>query len=307
MNLKDIANIAPILAGLAAGLVGYMIIPKDITSFKEKLLAQKKKKTGILLLISPFLVTIGEFISGMQIDILDKYLKKITSILASANLHETINAEEFSALQILTPIPFIPVYLLAVLRIDMFQAFRAPIMLVFGAVILSLITMFIPLIILTDKKNKRLKSISREIPFILDMITSSVQAGMDFSGAIRRILQKASKSSPFKDELTLMLKEISLGKTRSESLMRLALRVNLPELTTVINSLIQADQLGTSLGLVLTTLSDDLRIKRFQKAEKMALEAPVKMLFPLIAFIFPAVFIILIGPLILQIVESLGK
>lgn len=307
MNLKDIANIAPLLAGLAAGLVGYMIIPKDMTSFKEKLLAQKKKKTGILLLISPFLVTIGEFISGMQTPILDKYLKKISSILTSANMHETINSEEFSALQILTPLPFIPVYLLAVLRIDMFQAFRAPIMLVFGAVILSFITMFIPLIILTDKKNKRLKSISREIPFILDMITSSVQAGMDFSGAIRRILQKASKGSPFKDELTLMLKEISLGKTRSESLMRLALRVNLPELTTVINSLIQADQLGTSLGLVLTTLSDDLRIKRFQKAEKMALEAPVKMLFPLIAFIFPAVFIILIGPLILQIVESLGK
>ncbi len=307
MNLKDIANIAPLLAGLAAGLVGYMIIPKDMTSFKEKLLAQKKKKTGILLLISPFLVTIGEFISGMQTPILDKYLKKISSILTSANMHETINSEEFSALQILTPLPFIPVYLLAVLRIDMFQAFRAPIMLVFGAVILSFITMFIPLIILTDKKNKRLKSISREIRFILYIITSSVQAGMDFSGAIRRILQKASKGSPFKDELTLMLKEISLGKTRSESLMRLALRVNLPELTTVINSLIQADQLGTSLGLVLTTLSDDLRIKRFQKAEKMALEAPVKMLFPLIAFIFPAVFIILIGPLILQIVESLGK
>ena len=96
--------------------------------------------------------------------------------------------------------------------------------------------------------NRRIapeKSIGRELPFTLDMLTSAVQAGLDFSGAIRRLVQKSSKDSPLKEELTIMLKETNLGKTRSESLRRLASRVGLKELNTVVASLVQADQLGT--------------------------------------------------------------
>ena len=97
-----------------------------------------------------------------------------------------------------------------------------------------------------------------------------------------------------------MIHEVKMGKTRRKALKDMATRVNLPELSAVISSLVQADQLGTSIGNTLRIQAEQMRIKRSQRAEKLASEAPVKMLFPLLLFIFPAVFIILLGPVLIQ-------
>jgi tight adherence protein C len=294
-------------AFLAAGILGYLFCPKDLASFRAAMRAQRSRKSGILLVLAPFLSGIGDFLLELPFNFVKKYLEKIRKALITSELDQTFDPQEFAALQVIAPLPVYPVLALAAFRIPAFQALKTPQTAVLVALGVYVLLFFIPLIILKDKVQRRQRLISRELPFALDMLTSAVQAGLDFSGAIRRFIKKADKMTPLKNEFSLMLKEMSLGKSRADALSRMAERVNLPELTSVVNSLIQADQLGTSIGHVLTTLSDDLRVKRFQRAEKLALEAPVKMLFPLIAFIFPAVFIILIGPLILQISGTMGK
>lgn len=159
--------------------------------------------------------------------------------------------------------------------------------------------MMYPQIWVNDQVKKRHLLISRALPYNLDLLTLSVEAGLDFTGALAKVVEKG-KAGPLKDELALVLKQLKMGKTREEALKAMIVRVDLPPLTTFVTALIQADKMGTSLGKVLRIQSTQMRIDRTQRAEKLAGEAPVKMLFPLIACIFPTVFMVLFGPIVFQ-------
>jgi tight adherence protein C len=124
-----------------------------------------------------------------------------------------------------------------------------------------------------------------------------VEAGLDFTGALNKVVEKG-KAGPLRDEFSMLLKQLKMGKTREEALKGMIARVDLPALSQFVTALIQADKMGTSLGKVLRIQSTQLRIERTQRAEKLANEAPVKMLFPLIACIFPTVFMVLFGPIV---------
>ncbi|MFZ5471023.1 MAG: type II secretion system F family protein [Myxococcota bacterium] len=156
---------------------------------------------------------------------------------------------------------------------------------------------FYPRIWVSDQVKKRHLQISRALPYNLDLLTLSVEAGLDFTAALSKVVEKG-KPGPLREELQLVLKQLKMGKTREEALKSMIVRVDLPSLTTFITALVQADKMGTSLGKVLRIQSTQLRIDRTQRAEKLAGEAPVKMLFPLIACIFPTVFMVLFGPII---------
>jgi len=145
-------------------------------------------------------------------------------------------------------------------------------------------------------KGRQLR-IVRELPFALDLLTLSVEAGLDFAGALGKVVEKG-RPGPLRDELGLVLRCLRMGRTREEALLEVIPRVDLPVMTSVVTSLVQADRMGTSLGKTLRILSGQLRADRTQRAEKLAGEAPVKMLFPLIAFIFPTVFLVLFGPIV---------
>jgi len=153
-----------------------------------------------------------------------------------------------------------------------------------------------PLIWLRDKINQRHHQITRALPYNLDLLTLSVEAGLDFAAAIGKVVEKGRKG-PMADEFSLTLRELKLGKTREEALRNLSARVDLMTLTTFVNALIQADKMGTPLGKILRILSTQMRVERTQRAEKLANEAPVKMLLPLIGCIFPTIFIMLFGPI----------
>ncbi len=142
-------------------------------------------------------------------------------------------------------------------------------------------------------------AIMRALPNVLDLLSLSVEAGKDFLNSLRDILARR-QTDALGEELSRTLKEIQLGKKRVVALRDLINRVKQPDLTSVMNSIIQADELGVSIGNLLRIQSDLLRSKRFNRAEKLAGEAPVKMLFPMALFIFPAVLIILLTPIILQ-------
>jgi len=154
-----------------------------------------------------------------------------------------------------------------------------------------------PQIWLNDQVKKRHVLISRALPYNLDLLTLSVEAGLDFTAALAKVVEKG-KQGPLRDELQLVLKQLKMGKTREEALKAMVARVDLGPLTMFVMALVQADRMGTSLGKVLRIQSTQLRQDRTMRAEKLAGEAPVKMLFPLIACIFPTVFMILFGPII---------
>ena len=149
----------------------------------------------------------------------------------------------------------------------------------------------------------RHRSIQRALPFVLDLLTLSVEAGVDFMSALRRGIERRD-IDPLGEELIRVVREIQVGRTRRQALRDLSLRVNLGDLRSVINSLVQADELGVSIGSILRIQADQIRQRRFERAERLANEAPVKMLFPLMVFIFPSVFLVLLGPIIARLIEQ---
>jgi tight adherence protein C len=154
-----------------------------------------------------------------------------------------------------------------------------------------------PFIWLNDQIKKRQKKITRSLPYALDLLTLSVEAGLDFGAAIQTVIDKAQRG-PLTEEFALMLSEIRMGRTREESLRNFSKRVQVTSVSAFVTNLVQADRMGTSLGKILRIQSTQMRIERTQYAEKRANEAPVKMLFPLVACIFPTVFMVLFGPIV---------
>lgn len=151
----------------------------------------------------------------------------------------------------------------------------------------------------------RQKAINRALPDALDFIVVCVEAGLAFEGAIARVVHRVR--GPLAEEFKRTLGEISLGKRRRDAMRDMASRTQAADLVSFIAAVVQADQTGISIGDVLRIQADDLRLRRRQRAEKEGREAPLKMLLPLIFFIFPATFIASVGPAALQIMDQMVK
>lgn len=165
--------------------------------------------------------------------------------------------------------------------------------------ILGVLLMFYPGLYLSSIIKKRHLEIMKALPNMLDLLTLSVEAGKDFVSALRDILAKR-RPDALSEEFSQVFQEIQLGRNRSEALRDMAKRAGQADLTSVLNAIIQAEELGVSIAELLRIQGDMLRNKRFSLAEKLANEAPVKIIFPIVLFIFPAVMIILFGPIIMQ-------
>ncbi|MCQ2388248.1 MAG: type II secretion system F family protein [Kiritimatiellae bacterium] len=156
-----------------------------------------------------------------------------------------------------------------------------------------------PLMWLRGALKARHFAIMKALPFVLDLLTLSVEAGMDFMSALQRNCERR-KLDPLNEELIRMTREIQVGTPRRVALRNMSDRVRQPDLKSVAFALIQADELGVPIGAILRIQSDQLRSRRFDRAEKLANEAPVKMLGPLMLCIFPAVFLVLLGPVLMS-------
>lgn len=150
-----------------------------------------------------------------------------------------------------------------------------------------------------ERAKLRTREITRALPQVADMLALSVEAGLDFMAAISRVV-KRSPPNALIEELSVMLGEMRMGATRADGLRNLAWRCNVMSLSSFVAVLIQADRLGVSIASVLRSQSDKLRTERFQNAERLGAQATQKILFPLIMCIMPAVFIVIVGPLILK-------
>lgn len=160
-----------------------------------------------------------------------------------------------------------------------------------------------PLLWALNRSRARQAAIWRSLPDAYDLLTISVEAGLGLDQAFQRVTDKLR--GPFSDEVAQMLREVGLGKERRDALADLAHRCDVTEVQTFANAVLQAEQLGSSLGQVLRVQSQQLRIMRRQKAEELAQKAPVKMVFPLVFCILPSVFIVVLGPVIINLMETL--
>ncbi len=156
---------------------------------------------------------------------------------------------------------------------------------------------YLPLFWLNSKIRSRKHEIQRALPDALDLLTISVEAGLGFDAAMVKVTEKWDNE--LSRAFARVNTEIRLGKLRREALRDMANRTDVPDASNFIAAVIQADQLGVSLAKVLRIQSDQMRIKRRQRAEEQAAQAPVKMMFPLVFLIFPSIFIILLGPAVL--------
>ena len=153
--------------------------------------------------------------------------------------------------------------------------------------------------------NDRRRLIDKALPDVLDLLSVSVEAGLGLDGAIQKVGEKFPE--PTSGEFRELLKSIRLGTPRADALRTLADRTGLPDMRTFTAAVIQAEQLGVAISRVLRAQSEALRVKRKQKVEERAMALPLKMLFPLILFIFPTVFIVVLGPVVINFITTLAK
>lgn len=158
---------------------------------------------------------------------------------------------------------------------------------------------FIPFFWLRQKINKRQFQMKKDLPLLIDLLNICVSGGLDFMLAVNRVLRDM-KPCDLTNELAEVYRETQMGATRREALKNFAWRVDMPEVHSFVRTLVQADRMGTSIGEALKQQSEEIKVKRFQRGEAMALKAPIKLLFPLFAFIMPVVLIIVAGPILLS-------
>ena len=160
-----------------------------------------------------------------------------------------------------------------------------------------------PRIMLLGRVKRRQKEIWRSLPDAFDLITASVEAGLGIDAAFTRVIEKVH--GPFAEELTRTMREIQMGRARRDAFIDMSERTGVDELRQLINAVVQAEAMGISIGGVIRVQTGVIRTKRRQKAEEQAFKAPIKMVFPLVFFIFPAIMIIIGGPAIIQLKNNL--
>ncbi len=282
---------------IAVALLAYALMPDARLSAAKKMLGVvddnvRENKILLLKILHPALALLATRIRTIKSSWVDRYKQRRSKRLITADLQREITPDEFIAFKIVMMIvfPALAHYLATIVGKPMPT---------YAYLLLPLLGFFAPEFWLLELQKKRRRAIFQALPYTIDLLTLSVEAGLDFIAAIQRVTSR-SKTNPLIEELKVMLGEISLGTSRADALRHLAARLQMEEINSFTTLLIQADQLGASIGPVLRAQADSLRTSRFQKAEIAGARASQLILFPMIFCIFPAVFIIVIGPLIVK-------
>ncbi|MFM1987638.1 MAG: hypothetical protein RJA99_595 [Pseudomonadota bacterium] len=160
-----------------------------------------------------------------------------------------------------------------------------------------------PVAWLRERRSSRIRRVVRALPFFLDVVTLSVESGANLTGALQHAVSKGP-GGPLQAELERVLRDVRAGRTRTEALRALAERLDVPAVSSWVAAMVAAERHGSALGPVLRAQAEQRRMERFQAAEKRAMQAPVKMLFPLLVFIFPCTFVLLFFPVVVRLLEE---
>lgn len=166
----------------------------------------------------------------------------------------------------------------------------------------ALLGYFLPVLWLRAKVDRRKDAIIKKLPDALDLMTICVDAGLTFNAAMQKVQEKWD--DPLALEFGRVIYEMQLGKSRRQALRDMSDRLDVPDVTSFLAAVLQADQLGVGIGKVLRIQSEQMRVRRRQRAEERAQQAPVKMMFPMVFLIFPSIFVVLLGPALFQVLRN---
>jgi tight adherence protein C len=220
------------------------------------------------------------------------YRESVEKKLLTAGVSSELNVDEFIGLQILWGIMFPIVFSVMNFALQLDFSYNL-------AIGISAIGAYFPHFYCSQQKSERYTSVIIDLPFLVDLLALSTEAGLDFINAIQRIVDKA-KDSVLTDELYIVLKDIKLGSSRTEALKGLASRLDIPEITSFVAVIVDADQTGASISSVLKDQSNQMRLERFVRAEKAGAKAAQAILIPMMLFIVPAVMLMIFAPVIIQ-------
>jgi len=222
-------------------------------------------------------------------------LEKMTTRLGLSGVSYLMTAEQFFALRIISLLITVTfVFLVQMLLGEFSMLFTA------GGFLLGF---KYPDIWLWDTRGRRYKLVQKAMPMFLDFITMAVEAGLNLTGALNQVVQKGPEG-PLKQEFFMVVRDLRSGLPRAEALRRMETRLQMPEVSSFVGTVIQAEKMGASLGKALRSQAEQRRTERFQRAEKQAMEAPVKLIGPLMVFIFPVTFIVIGFPIAMKFMSS---
>lgn len=172
-------------------------------------------------------------------------------------------------------------------------------------IILALVGVMLPELWMRDARFKRDAELVRNLPIYLEYLSMCVDAGLNFAGALKQAVEKGPKGA-MRNEFRIVLRDINSGQTRADALTRLERRVDISDVSIFVRAVVQAERMGSSMKDTLVIQAEQRLNERFQRAEKLAMEAPVKLVIPLVVFIFPLTFIILLFPIVVKFLEQGG-
>ncbi|AWV05824.1 type II secretion system F family protein [Marilutibacter maris] len=281
---------------ICAAIVMVMVAIRGILQSAPKAEREYQDPLPAMLRMIWPLVTIATHIIGPRLS--SESMEKSHRALQSAGQDYLVSPEELAGLRVVGACIATAMFFAVLMMLD--PSFGS---LMLAFVLGAPIGWLYPSLWLSDRRKLRVKKVIRDLPIFLDFITMSVEAGLNITGAIEQAVQKGPQG-PLGQEFSRMLRDLRAGLPRSEALRRLADRMDIAQISSFTSALIQADRVGASLGETLRAQSMQRREERFLRAEKLALEAPVKMMLPLVTCFFPLVFIVLAYFIYLKMVQD---
>lgn len=260
-------------------------VEQDDRSYMDPLPPMLKLLWPLILLLSNLL---PQFYSNRYLDGVDKRLQ-------TTGVGYLLTAEQFVALRYVSALICLGLGGLVIAALNPRDGLLIILLAPLGGFML-------PLVWLSDTRKRRERDVIKALPVYLDFVTMAVEAGLNLSGALQQAMNKGP-SGPLRNEFAIVMRDLRAGVTRSDALKRMAERLNIADITSFVNAMVQAERMGASMATTLRLQSEQRRSERFQRAEKQAMQAPVKLIFPLIVFIFPVTFIILGFPIAMKFLD----
>jgi len=259
------------------------------------------ERPGIFGALNEETETVGRLIEPFMTLVAPTHASRIQNRLVAAGISERLTTRDIFGIQSLAAGAAFVVGGMAIFLTTSKMNYALP-----GALFLGLIGWVYPTTWLAGTARRRQDAILKSLPFSIDLLTVAMQAGQDFGAALRFLVAEAAPG-PLREEWAIMLRETELGKSRVEALRNLAARVQLPELQSVVSAVIQSMEMGASLSGTLKIQAEEVRAARFHRAERQAARAPSIMLIPVALFILPAVFIVIMMPIIIRMKDTLAS
>lgn len=262
-------------------------LPESLTDLELQLSRRDR-------IVLPVFETLSNFVIQFTPE---NQIETIRAKLVSAGKTETEPASFFAQRIFLTVVMGIGAFVLFFFLTD-WPVIRG----VIGTILATALGYYLPILQLQGQISRRQDRILRQLPNALDLLTICVEAGLGFDTAMGKVYEKWDNE--LSNEFGRVLQEVQLGKLRREALRAMSARIDVPDVTSFIAAVVQAEQLGVSIGKILRVQADQMRVKRRQRAQEKAHQAPVKMMIPMVFLIFPSIWIVLMGPAVVFLIEQ---